>query len=221
MSATTSLACYRHGPRPPAAGAVVALAPGPGDPAVAARMTPPSSADGDPLPPASRPALGFRLRQSTFPSEARLGNLGSSQTLSPRRPWRGPSCQASTPAVSRHTCNWSATCDRSADARESSADAANLLDERLDLRKRPVLGCARCGMHQEENDNAITAHEPLFLPQRFHRIDPGGSTRRDPRREQARDNNHQQAGEICDGIGDVHDRSNHRAGFGCEHECRQ
>ena len=68
---------------------------------------------------------------------------------------------------------------------------------------------------------AAAGVESLFLPQRFHRIDLGGSTRRDPRREQARDNNHQQAGEVCDRIGDVHDLGNHRADFGCEHESRQ
>ena len=68
---------------------------------------------------------------------------------------------------------------------------------------------------------AIPINLSLFLSQRFHRIDPGGSTRRNPCREQARHHNHHQAGEICDGIGDVHDRRNHRAGFGCENECRQ
>ena len=73
----------------------------------------------------------------------------------------------------------------------------------------------------EEISQAAAGMESLFLPQRFHRIDLGGSTRRDPRREQARDNNHQQAGEVGDGIGDVHDLRNHRADFGCEHECRQ
>jgi len=61
----------------------------------------------------------------------------------------------------------------------------------------------------------------LFLPQRFHWIDLGGSTRRDPRREEASDHNHQQAGEISDGIGDAHDRRNHRARVGCEQEPRQ
>lgn len=61
----------------------------------------------------------------------------------------------------------------------------------------------------------------LFLPHRFHRIDIGGSTRRDPRGGQARDDNHQQTGEVCDGIGDVHDRGNHRPEFGGEYESRQ
>ncbi len=58
----------------------------------------------------------------------------------------------------------------------------------------------------------------LFLSQRFHRIDLGGSTRRDPRREQASDNNHHHAPEIRDRIGNVDDRGNQCAQFARQHE---
>lgn len=57
----------------------------------------------------------------------------------------------------------------------------------------------------------------LFLPERLHRIDARSARSGNPRGEQARGDDHDQAPGICDRIGGVHDLGNHGAGGCGEH----